>query len=1541
MNKAVDERLVPNGEYIDALNCRLGSSEESEIGAIENSKGNLPLTTLVYPPTGQQLSPNARCIGAFEDGANETIYWFVHDPAFTQGATGKLDLLVSFNTETNVLTYHLVSIDDGNNVNTTLNLNPQYLITGVNLVDSNDEGLLFWTDDYNQPRFINITRSYSQPVSFVDQFTDESILVIKKPPIEAPTVQLLTTGGQENFLEERFVCFAYRYKYADGEYSATSQFSAPSFLSNPFQFSVNSFLNEGMVNNANTAVISYNTGGPLVKGIDLLFKDAQSNIIRVIEKIDKAVAGKPDNTIEQYTFTNSKIYTVLPDSELLRLYDNVPLLAKAQTIMGNRLVYGNYVEGYDLIDAFDNPTRLTYVTNLVSEEINNDSLTDSTSIGYYTINGSESVSDSVLEVDLTSVAGDLNAGAQLSISFRLTHAMFTGSTPRPTETTQSVQVDWTYTLPVSYASVYALATSAEFLEAVGIASNIKPVYDPNPATETSCDGFTLTDILNCALPNNLTGSTNVTKYESGINTPAQAVKVVSTPSSNVIKFQVPAMRYVGDLANPATYSVYEYYSITFAEAFWSGLGTPPSLHSNRGYEVGIVYMDEYLRASTVLVSENNTVHVPCSNCDRQNKIRITIPTSQRAPYWAKRYKFVVKADRENYETVYATLFFRDPNTNNVYILLEGENSRKVETGDRLIVKADTSGPAQNCIYTTVLEKEAKERGFLTIPSTLDPSRNLEVPAGVYMKINPSNLTLVQDELSYITQSAEVTARGSGNYPIVSLTVNRLDTATGNYVDYDIPAGSRIRLQFKFTRRGSGDGNNNCERRIYTLDKTLISSADYNNFKDWWDGDNVDIVLNQGIQDVGGSGCPIQNDYDPFLYTISPSLAVVPSYCRNKFAFYRSTSSSNILELVISGTRACGTSEKKRSSISAKIEIFRADNTLIFETEPQDALPDVFYENNLSFEVGPNGEHYGNVINQNFATNTSGVVDAEFFNCFAFGNGAESYKIRDSIIGKTFNLGNRVTSVSPQDYQQADRFADLTYSGVYNDESNVNRLNQFNLGLLNFKALEDSFGPITLIDGRETDILVLQEDKISYVLAGKNLLSDAAAGGAITSVPEVLGTQIARIENFGNSFNPESYAKWGEDKFFTDTKRGAVIQLKGDSYNNERLGVVSELGMRSWFRDMFIESLNTQKLGGFDPYMGEYVLSNNDIFIPAPDDCIDCGMSQTFTLTAPNTETYCVDLGLAVGPFDIIWNAIDVPPGSAFIVQATYDGVTYSSGIQVTAGNLTINKNAINPTQVDVEVIAVGGDVKVQVEVACPEPTELEIIEVVVNNNADGGKYIHAEYGYTSGAYVSPITSRLITFSSGTSNPLVSWYNAYTGLQGSGSIPVNGASVSIISNKINFDNFDFDPAFNSFKWLRTNTVYANTPGDIASLLAAANTATPTLGSSPTFYADFLMPNTTDSKLYLIWDLRTPVESTLCYSDVDIFDACCGCDPCNELCSTYDIYSLLGGSIRYTDCDTGAVIDIDVPIDETIQVCSSSTPIVTTGDVNITFNECGCP
>ena len=51
------------------------------------------------------------------------------------------------------------------------------------------------------------------------------------------------------------------------------------------------------------------------------------------------------------TFNNSKIYTVLPPDEITRLFDNVPLKAKSQELIGSRIAYGNYVQFYDITDG--------------------------------------------------------------------------------------------------------------------------------------------------------------------------------------------------------------------------------------------------------------------------------------------------------------------------------------------------------------------------------------------------------------------------------------------------------------------------------------------------------------------------------------------------------------------------------------------------------------------------------------------------------------------------------------------------------------------------------------------------------------------------------------------------------------------------------------------------------------------------------------------------------------------------------------------------------------------------------------------------------------------------------------------------------------------------------------------------------------------------------------------------------------------------------------------------------------------------------------
>ena len=597
MNKVIDQRLLPEGEYIDAMNVRMGSTEKSEIGVIENTKGNTVLTQLRYID-GTQLSINAKCIGAIEDSAHENIYWFVHDPAFTLGATGKLDMILSYNMLTGILTYHVISIDDGGGINTTLNFNELYLITGVNIVGD----LLFFTDDYypyNPPRFINTTRNYPNPIGDIDEITAEQLMVIKKPPVESPTISLINTGGQSNYLSERFISFAYRYRYVDGEYSATSQWSDIAFIPNDFSFSNASILNEGMTNAFNTAIVNYNSGGPLVVGIDLLFKQSNSNIIKVIEKLDKNELGLADYNIYQYTFSNSKIFTILSEAELLRLYDNVPRFAQAQTIMGNRLMYGNYVEGYNLIDHNGNPTRLEYTTSLISNDIGSYVIPTSLSSGNYNINGSVSIVNSIVNIDLSTLS--LSKGSSIALTLSLTHSAWSGDIPSPVQTSTDIQFGINFVLNRDYTSVYDLAISTEFQQAIGTSlpsGNIKPVYSPIAGVETSCDGNTATDNFNCILPTNL-GS--IYKYESGISAGGQAISIITSPLSQSIGFQMVAMRYVDNLTTP-TLNYYEYYLINFASAEYKKLASPKSLHSNRGYQIGIVYMDDFNRSTTALVN---------------------------------------------------------------------------------------------------------------------------------------------------------------------------------------------------------------------------------------------------------------------------------------------------------------------------------------------------------------------------------------------------------------------------------------------------------------------------------------------------------------------------------------------------------------------------------------------------------------------------------------------------------------------------------------------------------------------------------------------------------------------------------------------------------------------------------------------------------------------------------------------------------------------------------------------------------------------------
>ena len=89
------------------------------------------------------------------------------------------------------------------------------------------------------------------------------------------------------------------------------------------------------------------------------------------------------------------------------------------------------------------------------------------------------------------------------------------------------------------------------------------------------------------------------------------------------------------------------------------------------------------------------------------------------------------------------------------------------------------------------------------------------------------------------------------------------------------------------------------------------------------------------------------------------------------------------------------------------------------------------------------------------------------------------------------------------------------------------------------------------------------------------------------------------------------------------------------------------------------------------------------------------------------------------------------------------------------------------------------------------------------------------------------------------NPIVSQYSVVSGVMGTGAIPGAGATVSIISNKIAPDDFNFNPSIHKFRYLRSSTVYANSTTDISALLTASSLATPIAQANTQYYANFTM------------------------------------------------------------------------------------------------------
>ena len=334
MNRDLDDRIVPAGEYREGFNINIGQSESSDVGAIENLLGN----ELV----AQSGITNGKCIGQVADTGSEKIYFLVTSNSIYNETNSGEHGLFEYDQKTKQLTALIVS--------TQLNLHQNFPITGINIVDD----LLFWTDNRNYPRKINVVTARNNTSYYTSTGNiDNLISVAKFAPYESPTListtRELPTSISSTFMEDKLIRFSYRWQFEDNEYSILAPFTPIMFSRlNETDTISNSLAEFGeietFVNAINQVQLQIPTPtGYGINSVELIYKESSSGTLYVVD--DQEVTTEP---FVNFTYSSTDPFRTLPPDQLTRVYDAVPIKAKAQEVAGGRLVYGNFLQNFDI-----------------------------------------------------------------------------------------------------------------------------------------------------------------------------------------------------------------------------------------------------------------------------------------------------------------------------------------------------------------------------------------------------------------------------------------------------------------------------------------------------------------------------------------------------------------------------------------------------------------------------------------------------------------------------------------------------------------------------------------------------------------------------------------------------------------------------------------------------------------------------------------------------------------------------------------------------------------------------------------------------------------------------------------------------------------------------------------------------------------------------------------------------------------------------------------------------------------------------------------
>jgi hypothetical protein len=1224
LNKDDDARILKSIEMLDALNVRVAQDADGNAGVIKNVEGN---TIVGYNSSSDTLPAGTnRTIGSVASPQNDEVYYFVWN------SNDNHSIYRYSMTKDKVFKVYQDPI---------LNFKETMFVKGDVIINQKGETILYFTDGVNDPKKINATKAlrggytanYSLGTNPSTPLTEEQRLLFitaaKQPPLEPPRWQFFTdTNNSTNNIYDKMFQFAYQYVYDDGEVSAISPYSTVTYSDNQL---LDGLVSSGLKKQNNGLQVFVKTNLGDVSKIRVLARASTEGAFFIIAETDNIKQFVVEKSI---IFKNDASYSVVSNDVKNKLFDNVPLSAESQAISGNRLMYGNYVEGYDnvVVDGVVEPNykpRGTSITTGVTTTIANDSFTKTFELDLSTLPGTIEANsiytvDFSIEVDYVKLnlvdypmswrewqrndgenrmSGLVKEFVNVDMTpIKVTESVTTTSAitraQLATEVIQKIQKSYA----VSFDTVDQLSAHK---------SKIYDVEEDNAAlSDNERYGFfkgagfaELKSLTYNSTTNKISGSVRIKSAQIEIGSLYGSTSDIGgddadyTDPRNIrdktyagygltVNYTGDGTAYTGfdEVLSDATFQgprlkyMNSYFMddvVTNNSRYLAGTNGTPSFKAGATHSFGVVYYDERNRSGAVNKLPDTYVKW-FGERNGKGETSMVIRLKHNPPSWAKRWS-----------PVYAG------NTSVVSFLQ----------------------------YTTIKAFSATNPTVRNIASTYND------------KIFVSMRSLSGKEDSY-------------------------REAKGALIDYAYNEGDKVRiLSFGGTYYPDGVEFNVVGYEYFDNSPTLNPILDDSNDNTIYQTTGFFLVLEDNGHPKFGKAAVVGNadDWD--------NKCVIEIYSRKK-----TTEGLPYYEIGKSLPIVNGAHGTERAATSGTFEVQNQGGWGFFKSTIKPYKGDIFLSsggvkiqiNNVYQSSDPNYTYVGDcsfLANASNVTTTFTVQNANsvvelvegdvWFRLRQLRYGTdittynylteyiEDYSLSD-FFQSTQNSFGRANLYSPS-AAQLKRLASVTYSEPFNFDSTELLLSSFNLSLANFSDFDSTYGGIKYLQSLGDGLACLQESKLSVIPVSRNIIQYASETSDLVASNEVLGTPIYRSGDFGCDDNPESVVIRFGRIYFADVKNGRVL-----AFGPSGIEPISEKSMDSFFSTNFA---NAKKFGsfvdlngGYDPGNDEYIISIADIY------------NSTVTATSGETNLTAA-MQVVPGGTDII---VSPEYGSSFFQWETID-----------------------------------------------------------------------------------------------------------------------------------------------------------------------------------------------------------------------------------------------------------------------------------------------